>query len=162
MVKTLLELIAKLAETYLLTFLLLFVIGALLLATGATGGWPEFGITVSEPLWRYIIGVCGFILLFAAIVFVFLERRIRPALISRERAGVSIDYPADGIHVRVPCPVSGKFKHIPKGAQLWMFTIGGQGRGLRYYPYPASAGCATCTGGRRIRLAPPGMAAALS
>jgi hypothetical protein len=30
------------------------------------------------------------------------------------------------------------------------------------YPYLARAGCATAAGGRRTRLAPPGMAPALS
>ena len=62
MLEKLLELIGKLAETYVLTFLLLFGIGALLLATAATGGWPQFDIAVHEPLWRDIIGVCGVIL----------------------------------------------------------------------------------------------------
>jgi hypothetical protein len=32
----------------------------------------------------------------------------------------------------------------------------------KWYPYPARAGSATAAGGRRMRLAPPGMVPALS
>ena len=130
-----LSLIETLAETEFLTFLLLFGIGALLLATGATGGWPQVKVVVSEPLWRYFIAACGFILMFAAVVFAFVERTsLKSKSIDKKKAGVSIDYPSEGDRVTVPSAVTGKCKNPPKGTQLWLFMVPGEGKGLRYYP----------------------------
>jgi hypothetical protein len=125
MFEKLTELIGRLAENYVLTFLVLLAVGAILLATAATGGWPQLYIAVSEPLWRYVIGVCGVLLLIAAVGFVFLERKI-PYRPSATRAGVSIDHPADGISVRVPCPVTGRCKRRPPDSQLRLFIMAGQ------------------------------------
>jgi hypothetical protein len=127
-------LIEKLAETRTLTFLVLFVVGAVLLATAATGGWSQLAISVSDPLWRDIIAGCGIVLMIAAITFSFLERK-QPNLPSREKAGISISDPRDGTRVRVPCPVTGQCNRLPAGFKLWLFVIGGQGKGLHYWPH---------------------------
>jgi hypothetical protein len=135
MLEKILALIEKLAETYLLTFVLLFGAGVVLLAMGATGGLPQFAIIVSDPIWRNIIGICGVILLGFALVFAFVSMKTpgRRSL-DKKQIDISIDQPGDGNSVVVPCPVSGRCRKLPQGAKLWLFTIGGHGKGTRYWP----------------------------
>jgi hypothetical protein len=132
----LIVLIERLSETYLLTFLLLLCAGVVFLALGATGGLPQFAITVSEPFWRNVLGLCGIVFLTAALVFAFVGSKT-PARKSLDKAGVevSIDRPQDGETVKVPYLVSGRCKKLPKGAKLWLFIIGGQGKATKYWAH---------------------------
>jgi hypothetical protein len=135
MVKLITGMINKLAETYHLTVVLLVVFGSLLLAIASVGGVPQFEINI-DTFWRYLLGGCGVAMvavgLLSVIVNFFFPPHAPPA--SSIKAGVTFEEPAHDAHILVPFPVSGKYEKIPRGYQLWLFNIGGQGRGLEYYP----------------------------
>ena len=132
-VKALASVVEKLAETPMLTFVVLFPVGAILLATAATGGWPQYGVPNLEELWRYVLAGSGIVLMSVAIGFgVAAAVSSKRKTIDPRKAGVVIEQPAHSAEVRVPCPVSGVCRKLPRGYKLWAFNIGGKGR--EFYP----------------------------
>jgi hypothetical protein len=135
MIRALAKVVMTLAETYQLAFVLLFGGGVVLLATAATGGWPQIGVGPIDLPWRYVLAVCGITALAVAIATVVVAM-IAPSRqsINPRIAGVSIEQPAHQAEVRVPVAITGPCQKVPPGYKLWLFNIGGQGRTLKYYP----------------------------
>jgi hypothetical protein len=139
MMKSISALIQKLVEggvlVYALAFLFFYVGGAVLLATAATGGWPQFGVPVVEPLWRDIIGVVGFIFLSLAAVLTFITLRIGPRKPpNKRRFAVSVDRPRFGEGVKLPCRVKGKCKKLPEDLKLYLVVLRKNGELTLHWP----------------------------
>jgi len=139
MIKSMSALLQKLAEldifVYAIAFLLFYVGGGVLLATGATGGWPQFGVAVVEPLWRDVIGVVGLVLLSVAAILTFITMKGgRQSIPDKRRFGVSIKKPLHGAGVKLPCEVTGKCKKLPKGLKLYLIVFRKDGESTLCWP----------------------------
>ncbi len=135
MVKAFTKIIDYLAETGQLAPMLLCLFGFVALALASVASVPQLGISTIDTYGRNILIVLGALVLAGGLLIgianAFLPQSSRR--ISPKKAGVDIEEPAHNADTYVPFRVSGKCKSIPKGYQLWLFIIGGQG-GLECSP----------------------------
>jgi hypothetical protein len=121
------DLLTKIVERTPLTFL---VIGTALIVTAATGGWQTIHLSVNSQPWRIVLSAFGGVLIAVAIYLVLGE--------TGPSADISMVTPQNNDVLSPPIKVSGRCKRIPKGFELWVFSISGTGTAAKYWPQDCS------------------------
>jgi hypothetical protein len=124
------DFLGKIAERTPLTFL---IVGALFLIIGVLGGYPPIGLLVPTE-WRIVSAIVGLILV---IVAMYLASRETSAPIDCDKYEISITSPQENETVSPPVILTGRCKALPKGYELWVFSISTGGL-VRYWPQSPS------------------------
>jgi hypothetical protein len=124
------EILTKIFERTPLVYL---VVGGALVVTGATGGWPTIHLAVDSQPWRIVLAVLGLVL---AGVAIYLALRESIPSIDCKAYDISISSPQNNETLNPPITISGRCKQLPKGVELWLFTIS-SGTG-EYWPQDSS------------------------
>jgi hypothetical protein len=124
------DFLGKIAERAPLTFL---IVGALFLGIGIIGEYRPIGLVLTTQ-WRVVSSVAGLILLFVAI---YMASREPSAPIDCAKYEISITSPQENETVTSPVILTGRCKALPKGYELWVFSISTGGL-ARYWPQSSS------------------------
>lgn len=113
-------------------------LGFLAILAGAFGGWPKFGLVISQPAWQIVLGVIGSFLL---LVGTFLLAGTQPSGKYVNLKGFKITYPDTRRpeQVNAPFEIRGECMKFPKGIELWVVHVTGIGASSRYWPYTAAS-----------------------
>jgi len=115
---------------------LLLVVGVLLVLIAAVGKWQD--LFTIDLAWRIIVAVLGGILISFGVWRTGPssdQGEVLPDPKQKASYGVRITYPVNDIPTPVKNPglrpyfeVRGKIKKRPRGAEIWVFVVGGDGR----------------------------------
>src|SRR6267142_2608350 len=120
------EFLGKIAERAPLTIL---IVGALFLGIGIVGEYRPIGLVMASQ-WRVFSSVVGLILL---IVAIYMASREASAPIDCSKYEISITSPQENETVTPPVILTGRCKALPRGYELWVFSISTGGL-ARYWP----------------------------
>ena len=124
------EFLGKIAERTPLTVL---IVGALFLVIGVIGTYPPIGLVVPIE-WRIFSAIVGTLLIIFAL---YLASRETFAPIDCDKYEISITSPQENETVTAPVMFTGRCKPLPKGYELWVFSISTGGL-TRYWPQSSS------------------------
>ncbi|MCX6029480.1 MAG: hypothetical protein NT169_09285 [Chloroflexi bacterium] len=117
------------------TSLALVVVGLLLFVIGAAGGWPNPLLKVTEPGWRIALACIGAFVGGAGVLSLLRNKSVgAQGTPSPKEIGIQIVSPSVGEQVARTFPVSGVYRHIPDGYQIWVFTTNKEGQIRKYWP----------------------------
>jgi hypothetical protein len=112
---------------------IVLALGAVLAIGASAGGLPQYGLAVTEDVWRIFLAILGIIIGFVGLFLILSDKDTVKKSVDVSRTGITITHAHQRPNNLSEVLISGTCKELPEGYDLWLFNADASGR-KRYWP----------------------------